>query len=164
MKQLLKSIFSILLLVNVITGCKKTDPPTDPTATSGGFSYKVDGGAAITIDSANAVLYTNVATKVRTIDVYAFKSGKQVLEFHFLPKTGDQIVGNAQGASAFLTFMESPTAAFDAEMGSFNLSVCDTIGKKIVGTFGFVGKLYPYTTNAKHTITEGKISVTKFLK
>ena len=166
MKKLLKPIFAILLLASIVSSCTKDSSTNNSTSSSasGGTSYKVDGGSTITVDSTNAVLYTNFATKVRTIDVYAFKAGKQVLEFHFLPKTGNQVVYNAQGATASLSFLENQTASFDAQSGSFNLTVCDTIGKKIVGTFGFVGKLYPYTANTAHTISEGKLSVTKLTK
>jgi hypothetical protein len=165
MKKIFKSVLFIFFLAVIISGCKK-DASSNPSTSdaSGGTSYKVDGSSTITVDSTNAVLYTNVATKIRTIDVYAFKGGKQVLECHFLPKTGDQVVYNAQGATASLSFLENQTASFDAQSGSFNLTVCDTIGKKIVGTFGFVGKPYPYTANTTHTITEGKLSVTKFKK
>jgi hypothetical protein len=168
MKQIIKtsgtSFLAILLLLVLSTSCKKNDPSTQaPTpAASGAFSYKVDGGATITVDSANATLYTT--NKVRIIDVYAFKGGKQVMEFHFLPKTGDQTVGGTFGSGALLTYLETPTSSYDSQTGSFNVSTCDTVGKKIVGTFSFVGKLYPYTTNTTRTITEGQMTVTKLSK
>jgi hypothetical protein len=157
-----KAFWAMLLPFVVFTSCKKSDQSTTTPAASGAFSYKVDAGATITVDSSNAVLYG--PNKNRQIDVYAFKGGKQVMEFHFSPKTGDQAVGTSLGSSAFLTYMESPTASYDSQSGSFNLSVCDTIGKKIVGTFTFVGKQYPYTANTTHSISEGQMTVTKLSK
>ncbi len=157
------TFLAILLLAVIFTSCKKSDNSTPPTpGGSGAFSYKVDAGATVTVDSANATLYG--ANNHRQIDVYAFKGGKQVMEFHFAPKTGDQVVGSTLGSSALLTYMETPTASYDSQSGSFNLSVCDTIGKKIVGTFSFVGKQYPYTNGTTHTITEGQMTVTKLSK
>jgi hypothetical protein len=165
MKTITKtSVTVMLLLLAAFTSCKKNDnsnPAKKPT-TLGAFSYKVDGGGTVTVDSANAILYTT--GKVREIDVFAFKGGQQVMEFHFSPKTGDQSVGGGFGSAALLTYMESPTASYDSQSGNFNLSVSDTIGKKIVGTFNFVGKQYPYTSGTSHTITEGQMTVTKLIK
>jgi hypothetical protein len=153
----------ILLLLSIFASCKKDQSSSaTTTTTSGAFSYKVDGGATATLDSANATLYT--VNKAREIDVYGFRGGKQVMEFHFSPKTGDQTVGGTFGSGALLTYLETPTSSFDSQSGSFNLSTCDTVGKKIVGTFSFVGKLYPYTSNTVRTITEGRMTVTKLSK
>lgn len=119
MKKLLKSIFALLLLASILSSCSKDSTLNPSNSAAFDFSFKADGGATVNIDSANAVLYTT--NKVRTIDVYAYKSGKQVLEFHFLPKTGNQVVGTTFGSGAYLTYMDSPTSSYDSQSGSFNL-------------------------------------------
>ena len=77
----------------VLGACKKDEGnPTNSTNTnpSATFTFKLDG-TAITVDSAYAVLYTlGITPNNREIDVYAFKGGSQVLEMHFLPRTGTQ--------------------------------------------------------------------------
>ncbi len=157
----LKSAFAILMVLMAIISCKK-DTTTATTGTSTKFTFKLDGGAATTVDSATATLYSTKAG--RQMDVYAFKGGAEILEFHFDPKAGSKTVGTGLGSSAFLTYMESPVKSYDSQSGTFTLTTCDTIGKKIEGDFSFVAKQYPYTATTVKTITEGHLLVTKISK
>lgn len=82
-----KQIMLLLIVVTVtaMSFCKKTSAAVAPVpAASGAFTYRTDGGATITVDSANAILYNRVGFG-RSINVYAYKAGSQVLEFHFAP-------------------------------------------------------------------------------
>lgn len=157
----LKNALAIMFVLMASTACKKSDNST-PATSSGKFTFKVDGGAATTIDSATATLYSTTAG--RQMDVYAFKGGKQVIEFHFDPKTGSKTVGTGLGSGAFLTFIDAGFTSYDSQSGTFNLTTCDTIGKKVEGDFSFVGKVYPYTGATVKTITEGHMVVTKITK
>ncbi len=172
-----KTTLAIGLLAIVAAACTKskttTTSPTSPTTTtttttttsSDTMSFIVDGGSAIKIDSAKAVLYNlSVAPFSRMIDVYAFKAGHQVLEFHFTPKTGDQTAGTSLGTGSFLTYMENDTTSYDSQSGTLSLTECDTVNNKIKGTFYFKGKTYPYTSATVRSISEGKLSVTKLTK
>ncbi|MBA3829352.1 MAG: hypothetical protein H0X33_10485 [Taibaiella sp.] len=152
---------ALLFIALGITSCSKssTTPTPTPTPTPTGFTYKVDGGATITVDSANATLYTTGSH--REMDVYAFKGGQQVLEFHFTPKTGTQSADPTLGVAALLTYIDSAPNSFDSQSGMINITTCDTTGNSIVGDFNFVGKQYPYTGTTTHTITEGHMVVTK---
>lgn len=163
------TLLFLLTAISVATSsCKKNSdatPAIDAMAT--GFTYKADGGATVTVDSANAVLYTPAfAGAMRTMDVYAFKGGKQVLEFHFAPATGAKAVGGTFGTGGtFLTYITAmPIQSYDSQSGSLNLTTCDTVGNKIIGDFNFVAKEYPYTGTTTHSITEGHMSVTKLSK
>jgi hypothetical protein len=157
----LKNALAIMFVLMAAAACKKSDNST-PSTSSGKFTFKVDGGAAIIIDSASATLYST--TTGRQMDVYAFKGGKQVIEFHFDPKTGSKTVGTAFGSGAFLTYADAGITSYDSQSGTFNLTTFDTISKKIEGDFSFVGKVYPYTGSAIKTITEGHMVVTKITK
>jgi len=146
-----------------LVSCKKNNQtPTTKTSSSTKFTFKVDGGAATTVDSANAILYSTAAG--RQMDVYAYKSGVEILEFHFDPKTGAKTAGTVLGSGAFLTYMESAVKSYDSQSGTLNVTVCDTVGKKIEGDFNFVAKQYPYTSGTSKTITEGHMSLTKITK
>jgi hypothetical protein len=107
------------------------------------------------------------------IDLYVYKGsstlggltfGNVALEMHFLPKTGAQTVSPAF-TGAWLTYSSYtsgnpiPTASYDGTTGSFNMSVCDTTGKKLTGTFNFTGTA-TIGTGTK-TISEGNFSITK---
>ena len=155
-----KSIFSILAIVSVVifSSCKKASTTVDPAPTaSGAFTYKVDGGSTITVDSANAVIYNRIGFG-RTIDVYAFKGGGQVLEFHFAPTTGVK-----DAATTLLTYIiRTPLNSYDSQSGSLNLITCDTVTNKLIGDFNFVGK--SFNSNEIKTITEGHMVVTKIIK
>lgn len=151
----------------ITTACQKGNDSTtstpNPTPTSSGFSFKVDGNL-ITADSANASIYTSGGA--RRIDVYVYKGKNvwntdagEVLEMHFAPKSGSQNV-SALGNDAWLTYFIHDTTYYDCSSGHFNLTTCDTIGNKLEGTFDFVGTSSGLTKN----ITEGKIIVTKILK
>ncbi|ASU34159.1 hypothetical protein [Mucilaginibacter xinganensis] len=161
MKKQLKLIFFLLLLAGTFNACKKNSgAEAKPANTTGQFVFKLDG-ARIVIDSANAILYSTPMG--RQMDVFAYKSGTQILEFHFDPKTGVKAAGTVLGAGAFLTYMESATQSYDSQSGVLTLTTCDTLGKKIEGDFNFVAKQYPYTGTAK-TITEGHMLLTKISK
>ncbi len=148
----------------VFGACKKDDGnPTNSNnsnTTSGSFTFKVDG-TAITVDSANAVLYTlGIPPNNREIDVYAFKGGSQVLEMHFLPRTGSQTA--AQNFSgAWLTY-EASNVDYHSQSGTLNLTTCDTTGGRFEGTFNFVGQ--PFGGSATKTITEGNLIVTRMTR
>lgn len=162
MKKLLKSSLILLLLSVIFNACNKNSS-ADTTAanTTGKFTFKLDGGAAIVVDSANAILYST--TSGRQMDVFAYKGGTQILEFHFDPKTGTKTAGTVLGTGAFLTYLESATQSYDSQSGTLTLTTCDTTGNKIEGDFNFLAKQYPYTGTTK-TITEGHMLVTKVSK
>ena len=155
-----KTIFSILAIVSVVifSSCNKASTTVDaaPTA-SGAFTFKVDGGATITVDSANAAIYNRIGFG-RFIDVYAFKGGAQVLEFHFAPTTGVK-----DAATTLLSYItKTPLNSYDSQSGSLNLITCDTVTNKLIGDFNFVGK--SFNSNEIKTITEGHMVVTKIIK
>ena len=112
----------------------------------------------MTVDSANAVLYTlGVPPNNREIDVFAFKGGLQVLEFHFLPRTGTQ--NAAQNfTEAWLTY-QTAMDAYHSQSGSLVLTTCDTIASRIEGTFTFAGLQSGGTGTV--SITEGNLLVTR---
>lgn len=142
-------------------------------STSGSFTYKVDG-VAVTADSATATLYTlGVAPFNRMIDVFVFKGSttmgsvtipNQVMEMHFLPKSGAQTVSPAF-TTAWLTYSDYaagnpvPTGSYDGTAGAFNLSLCDTTAKKLSGTFSFTGTA-TIGSGTKY-ITEGNLVINK---
>ena len=155
-----KTIFSILAIVSVVffASCNKASTTVDaaPLA-SGAFTFKVDGGATITVDSANAAIYNRIGFG-RFIDVYAFKGGTQVLEFHFAPTTGVK-----DAATTLLSYLtKTPLNSYDSQSGSLNLITCDTVTNKLIGDFNFVGK--SFNSNEIKTITEGHMVVTKIIK
>lgn len=155
-----KIIFSILAIVSVVIfdSCNKASTTVDAAPTAGGaFTFKVDGGATITVDSANAAIYNRIGFG-RFIDVYAFKGGVQVLEFHFAPTTGVK-----DAATTLLSYItKTPLNSYDSQSGSLNLITCDTVTNKLIGDFNFVGK--SFNSNEIKTITEGHMIVTKLIK
>lgn len=158
MKKSTLAIAAIALLA----ACKKNSTTTTPTptTTTKTFTFKADG-TAITLDSARATLYNlNVAPYNREIDVYGFKGGKTVIEFHFLPKTGKQNASTSF-SDAWLTYADD-TKTYDSQSGELNLTVCDTVNNKIEGTFNFSGKEFSGT--ATKSITEGTIYVDNMKK
>ncbi len=163
MKKLLTTLQTQLLaclcLSLALTACKKasSDPSPTPAAT-GGFHYKADGVLTASVDSAYAILYGPKAS--RAMDVYSFKGKKEGMEFHFSPVTGAQTVGSLSGGGILLTFYDANGIEFDSQSGSFNLTSCDTLNKKIEGDFSFAGKMQAPGTGTK-TITEGHLVVTK---
>ena len=95
----------------------------------------------------------------REIDIYAFKGGMQVLEFHFLPKPGIQPVSQDFN-SAWLTYITNNGATFPSDYnhcvsGNFNLTTCDTIANKIIGSFNFIGN----NGTSNKSITAGTINI-----
>lgn len=160
MKKILNPAF-ILFAVIAFTACKKDNPVTNKPVT-GSFSYKADGGATVIADSTQAVLYTlGVAPFSRMIDVYAFKGGKQTMEFHFQPKTGS-VTADGTFTNAWLTYttgINYPDDYYNSTSGTLNIAVCDTVAKKIEGTFNFTGN----NGAANKAITEGamKINITE---
>jgi len=160
MKQAFLLILTIFFVAILVSSCKKSSTTPDPVVIPTAFTFKVDG-TAVTADSANAVLYNlGVAPYNREIDVYVFKSGQQVLEMHFHPIAA---VYNASNnfSDAWLTY-DLGMDTYDSESGKLVLTTCDTVNKKITGTFNFVGKLF--TGSATKTITEGNLMVTKLSK
>lgn len=175
--QYLLSCLSVLTFFMTQSACKKTeDSPsatnstntpvvTTPT-TSPEFAYS-ENGSNIVADSATAVLYTTNdvgGPRKRKIDVYAFKSGKQVMEFHFKPNIGAQTV-LADFENAWLTFIINngltyPGDYFDGTSGNFNLTVCDTVNNSLTGTFNFVGS----NGSSSKSITAGSINLLKLKK
>lgn len=155
MKKFLSA--AIIMSALVISSCSKSSGGGG--SSTGSFTYRVDG-TAVTVDSAKAVLYTlGVAPFNREIDVYAFKGGQQVLEFHFLPKTGAQTVSASFG-NAWLTYITNDGLNFPGDYytgvsGSFNLSICDTTAKKLSGTFAFTGN----NGSASKNISEGNLVI-----
>jgi len=66
-------VMGICLFISfTIAACKKDSKTPTTAKTTGKFTFKLDGGAAITVDSANATLYS-VAAVGRMMDVYAYK-------------------------------------------------------------------------------------------
>ena len=150
----------ILLSVTATTllfACKK-DAAENTANNTTSFSYKVDGTAG-TIDSAHAVLYTlGIAPFNRMIDVFAFKGGIEVLEFHFKPTAGSY---NADGTftNSWLTYKSGisfPNDYYNSTSGTLNLTLCDTVSKKIEATFNFTGN----NGTIDKAITEGSMKVT----
>ena len=154
------AVFCLVIAIGA-TSCKK-DSSSDPQPSATGFRFKVDGGSSLTIDSSNAQIYTN--NGIRIIDVYAYKGGVEILEFHFDPTAGMKTAGTTLGVGAFLTYLSSPINSYDSQSGLLNLMMCDTIGNKLEGDFNFVGKEYPYSGSTSKTITEGHMIVTKITK
>ncbi len=168
-------ILSVFLTAACMLACKKKTTTPDPvpsstttggTTTGGSAAMSYNDGSAVTVDSANAVLYTaNLGGGVthREIDIYAFKAGKQTMEFHFLPKTGAQPVA-ADFNSAWLTYLTNGGVSvgdnYDCTSGSFNLTVCDTVANKITGTFSFTAS----NGSVSKTISAGTIAITKLTK
>lgn len=154
----------VLLLSTLIFSCSRetTTPNNINTAPNNGtFTYKVAGVAKL-IDSASSTLYTSSLTGVRLLDVYAYKAGEMVLEMHFAPKTGSQIVGKDlnQAWLTVVTGINYPDDVYDCASGSFQLSVCDTVNNKLVGTFSFIGN----NGKSNITVSDGVLSVNKMVK
>ncbi|MFZ4400712.1 MAG: hypothetical protein ACOYO1_11800 [Bacteroidales bacterium] len=153
-----------LLTVSLfIFSCKKTETSSNsPTTNNPSAAITYNDGALVAVDSANAVIYSTNPTgsgMQREIDVYAFKGGMQVLEFHFLPKTGSQAVSQDFN-SAWLTYMTNNGASFPVDYyncvsGNFALTTCDTIANKIIGTFDFIGN----NGTVNKQITNGTINI-----
>jgi hypothetical protein len=150
-----KTLFAFALLA-ALAACKK-DSTDDNRSTATGFSYKAEG-TAVTVDSTQAVLYTlGVAPFNRMIDVYAFKGGMQVMEFHFKPTTGSY-TADGSFTNCWLTHLTGinfPADYYNSTSGNLTLSVCDTVNKRIQGTFNFVGNNGSATKN----ITEGSMNI-----
>lgn len=149
-------LFGIAIL---FAACKKDEAnpaSNNNNNTSGSFTFKVDG-AAVTIDSARAVLYTlGIPPNNREIDVVAFHGGNEVLEFHFLPRTGAQAAAQ-NFTEAWLTYKSGGTN-YHSQSGTLTLTTCDTIGGRFEGTFNFVSQ----GGSATRTITDGNLIVTRF--
>lgn len=146
----------------LLFSCSKTETTTPiTTGNNDAFTYKVDG-VAKTIDSASSTLYTSSLNGQRLLDVYAYKAGEMVLEMHFQPKTGSQTVGKdlSQAWLTLVTGPKYPDDMYNCASGSFQLSVCDTINNKLVGTFSFTGN---NGTNNK-TVSDGVLLVNKMTK
>ena len=157
---IIKTFMCAFIAVAAVSCKKSTTTTTAPPPAAAGFTYKADGGTTITVDSANAVLYNLNGS--REMDVYAFKGGLQVLEFHFKPLSGTQSAAPGLGNAALLTYITGGIS-FDSQSGSLVITACDTTGNNIVGDFNFVGKEYPFTATTTH-IVDGHMVVTKITK
>jgi hypothetical protein len=174
-----KTILIGSLTLLTLLSCKKKESSTTETSnttttgtttgspTSTAVLVYTEGGTTTSVDSTKAQLYTTNEVggpRTRKIDVFAFKSGKQVLELHFLPKTGDQTVGQIFNG-AWLTFLTNngnsfPGDYYECSSGNFNLSTCDTVNLSISGTFNFTGS----NGSASKTISSGSINALKLKK
>ncbi len=159
MKKIISLAFTVIIL---LSSCKKeTTVNVIPAISS--VSYKADG-ASKTIDSAHAVLYSlGVPPFNRMIDVYAYKGGIEVLEFHFKPTVGSY---NADGTftNSWLTYKTGvffPDDYYNSTSGTLNLTKCDTVTKKIEATFNFTGN----NGSINKSITDGimKVNITQIL-
>lgn len=143
-----------------LCSCEKSDT-NEQTGNNTAISYKAEG-TGIVADSAHAVLYTlGIAPFNRMIDVFAYKSGVEVLEFHFKPTTGTY-VADGTFSNAWLTYKTGtsfPNDYYHSTSGTLTLSVCDTVSKKIEATFNFNGS----NGSSSKSITEGtmKINITE---
>ena len=166
------SSFIIALTISFfVISCKKEDkktatsvttPTTNTTTACGAAMCFTDDGTAVIADSANATLYTNTVSHQRVIDVYAFKGGSQVMEMHFLPKTGSQVVDTSLSFTTAWLTVQTPTDFCDGHSGVFNLTTCDTIANTIKGTFSFSGNMA--MGHMVKAITNGSINITKITK
>ena len=157
-KNMRKISFLMAFIIFNVACKKNTTPAPTPTPMASNFSYKVDAGNTVAVDSARATLYTlGIAPFHRMIDVYAFKGGLQVMEFHFKPSTGS-VTADCTFNNAWLTYLTGinyPTDYYHSTSGSLNVTLCDTIAKKIEGNFNFTGS---NGTSVK-LITEGVMKV-----
>lgn len=153
----MKKIITLSLAATIFLFACKKETTENVANNNTGFSYKADG-TANTADSAYAVLYTlGVAPFNRMIDVFAFKGGIEVFEFHFKPTAGSY---NADGtfSNSWLTYktgINFPDDYYNSTSGTLNLTLCDTVAKKIEASFNFTGN--NGTTNK--SITEGTMKV-----
>ncbi|MBP6623556.1 MAG: hypothetical protein KA198_00200 [Chitinophagaceae bacterium] len=148
----------VTMMSLLIFSCKKSSTnqeTTNPPANA--YTFKLDG-SEIKVDSARATLYTlGVAPFGRMIDVYAFKGGVQMLEFHFRPVTGE-VTADGTFTNAWLTLKTGqvfPTDYYNSISGKLTVTQCDTINKKVVCGFNFVGSNGSVTKN----ITDGNLTV-----
>jgi hypothetical protein len=162
-KKTAKFLF-VLFIGTLFSSCTRNETSSTPNNTIIGnsdFSYKV-AGVSKSVDSANSTLYTSSLTGLRLLDVYAYKTGKLVLEMHFAPKTGSQTVGNDL-SKAWLTVVTGtkyPDDVYNCTTGIFQLSVCDTINNKLTGTFSFTGS----NGTSNISVTDGILVVNKMVK
>lgn len=159
------TLSALLLLAMGFNSCSSDDndqPVTPVPVPTGVTTFKLDG-ALITADSTNATLYTNSVAGGRFIDIFAFKGGDQILELHFPAKTGNFPAGRSFSmASSWLTYMANDGASYPddyyhSDSGAMALSVCDTIGDKLTGTFNFVGN----NESSNRNVSEGQLVVNK---
>ena len=159
MKKLI-ILCTVPVVVFLFVSCKKDSNNNNPGTQT--FSYKAGGGTTVTADSANAVLYTlGIAPFVRMIDVFAYKGGIEVMEFHFQPKTGS-FTADGTFTNAWLTHKTGityPDDYYNSTSGVLNITLCDTVAKKIEGAFNFTGN----NGSADKTITDGvmKVNITR---
>lgn len=149
-----------LALSVILYSCEKSDT-NDQTGNNSTVSFKADG-IDIVADSAHAVLYTlGIAPFNRMIDVFAYKAGVEVLEFHFKPSTGN-FVADGTFSNAWLTYKTGsvfPNDYYNSTSGLLTLTLCDTVAKKIEGSFNFTGN----NGSSNKSISAGsmKLSITE---
>jgi len=149
-----------LALSVILYSCEKSDT-NDQTGNNSTVSFKADG-IDIVADSAHAVLYTlGIAPFNRMIDVFAYKAGVEVLEFHFKPSTGN-FVTDGTFSNAWLTYKTGsvfPNDYYNSTSGLLTLTLCDTVAKKIEGSFNFTGN----NGSSNKSISAGsmKLSITE---
>lgn len=149
-----------LTLSVILYSCEKSDT-NDQAGNNSAVSFKADG-TEIVADSAHAVLYTlGIAPFNRMIDVFAYKAGVEVLEFHFKPATGNY-AADGTFSNAWLTYKTGsvfPNDYYNSTSGLLTLTLCDTVAKKIEGTFNFTGN----NGSSSKSITAGnmKLNITE---
>ena len=159
MKMMIRKFFAFSITATLFA-CSK-DTPQNPVNSTSAFTYKADG-SSVTADSAHAVLYSlGVAPFNRMIDVYAYKGGEQVMEFHFKPVTGSSAADGTFSNSwlTYLTGINYPNDYYNSVSGTLNVTKCDTVGRKIEGTFNFIGN----NGTADKPVTDGimKVDITE---
>ena len=162
----MKSTFlktAIVCLILVFSSCSNDDSTPIPTPTpisSGKTSFKLNG-VLITADEVTATHYTNSVAGGKYIDVFVKKAGKEVLELHFPANMGTYPAQQSfDMTSSWLTYKSNDGATFPDDYyhstsGEMKISTLDMTGKKIRGTFNFVGN----NTSTNATITEGVLVV-----
>ncbi len=162
----MKSTFlktAIVCFILVFSSCSNDDSTPIPTPTpisSGKTSFKLNG-VLITADEVTATHYTNSVAGGKYIDVFVKKAGKEVLELHFPANIGTYPAQQSfDMTSSWLTYKSNDGATFPDDYyhstsGEMKISTLDMTGKKIRGTFNFVGN----NTSTNATITEGVLFV-----
>lgn len=160
-QSIMKKLTVLALTLSVLMySCEKSDT-NDLPGNSSTVSFKTDG-TEIVADSAHAVLYTlGIAPFNRMIDVFAYKAGVEVLEFHFKPSTGNH-VADGTFSNAWLTYKTGsifPNDYYHSTSGTLTLTLCDTVAKRIEGSFNFTGN--NGSSNSSITAGNMKLNITE---
>ena len=157
----IKTIALVLTTVVLTTMASCSSDSSSSSNTPAGITFKAEG-TAVTATDMQATLYTNPVAGGSYIDVYAYEGTKQILEFHFPPKTGSFTANQTMDMThSWLTYMTNnglsyPADYFNSTSGTIEVTTCDTINNKIVATFSFIGN----NGTVNKSITEGSINIT----